>query len=335
MVQEVVSHARAGLVGNPSDGYFGKTLSFTMENYWARLEMWESKRIQFLPSPQDDSSFDGPDKLLKDIQLYGYYGGIRLLKATTKVFLEYCREHGLSLPPRNFSVCYDSNIPRLVGMAGSSAICTAMFKSLMRFYEVQIPRPVIPTLCLNAEIKELGIQAGLQDRVVQIYGGLVYMDFDRELVTGRGYGEYCHVDPRLLPPLYVAFDPMRAEVSGNYHSKLKVLFDSNDQSVHQAMREFGSYAQAAYDALLAGHPERLPALINANFDLRDRIFNVAEANRRMVHTARRSGASAKFCGSGGAIVGTYEDEAQYRRLAELLAEIGCVTFQPLIPHVLS
>ena len=50
----------------------------------------------------------------------------------------------------------------------------------------------------------------------------------------------------------------------------------------------------------------------------------------MVVTARRSGASAKFAGSGGAIVGTYEDEAQYAALARDLAAIGCRTLRPRI-----
>jgi glucuronokinase len=50
----------------------------------------------------------------------------------------------------------------------------------------------------------------------------------------------------------------------------------------------------------------------------------------MVMTARRSGASAKFAGSGGAIVGTYEDDAQYAALEKDLAAIGCTTFKPLI-----
>ena len=45
-------------------------------------------------------------------------------------------------------------------------------------------------------------------------------------------------------------------------------------------------------------------------------------------TARNAGASAKFAGSGGAIVGTYEDDAQYARLAEALAAIGCTTIRP-------
>ena len=40
---------------------------------------------------------------------------------------------------------------------------------------------------LSVEVKELGINAGLQDRVIQAYGGLVFMDFSPEIMK-RGYG---------------------------------------------------------------------------------------------------------------------------------------------------
>ena len=43
-----------------------------------------------------------------------------------------------------------------------------------------------------------------------------------------------------------------------------------------------------------------------------------EKNLQMVQAARSTGASAKFTGSGGAIIGTYEDEAMFRRLEEVL-----------------
>ena len=75
---------------------------------------------------------------------------------------------------------------------------------------------------------------------------------------------------------------------------------------------------------------RLSELVNANFDLRKRIFNVAPENRRMVMTARSAGASAKFAGSGGAIFGLYEDEAQFKRLSMALSSIGCTTIKPTI-----
>jgi len=183
---------------------------------------------------------------------------------------------------------------------------------------------------LRAERDELGIQCGLQDRVIQMYEGLVFMDFDRHLVERTGHGRYERLSIQKLPNLYISYDPSRAEVSGVYHQKLRVLFEEKKPDILAAMSEFADLAQQARDALVRGDLDRLPPLINANFDLRDRIFNVAEANRRMVMTARSTGCSAKFAGSGGAIVGTYEDDAQYARLAAAMSRIGCTTIKPAI-----
>ncbi|KAL1819472.1 hypothetical protein ACET3Z_014341 [Daucus carota] len=47
-----------------------------------------------------------------------------------------------------------------------------------------------PNIILNAE-KELRIVAGLQDRVVQVYGGLVYMDLSKNFMDDLGHGVYC------------------------------------------------------------------------------------------------------------------------------------------------
>ena len=44
----------------------------------------------------------------------GYYGGVRLLMAICKVFYNYCRENGINLHARNFTLSYDTNIPRQV-----------------------------------------------------------------------------------------------------------------------------------------------------------------------------------------------------------------------------
>ncbi len=324
------SFARAGFLGNPSDGYFGKTISFAFRNFSAEIVMYETPELGFVPGNVDDATFASPDDLLRDIQLFGYYGGIRLMKAVAKLFFLWCRERGIALPARNFTVRYTSNIPRLVGLSGSSAICTAMLKALQQFYGVAIPLEDAPTLCLEAERDELGIQCGLQDRVIQMYEGCVFMDFDKALVESSGHGRYERLDPALLPRLYVAYDPQRAEVSGTYHKKLRVLFEEKKPDIVAAMGEFADIAQQGRDALLAGRPDKLPALVNANFDLRDRIFNVAPANRRMVLAARAAGAAAKFAGSGGAIVGIYEDDAQYERLVQALGAIGCQTIRPTI-----
>ena len=324
------SYARAGFLGNPSDGYFGKTVSFAFSNFAAELMMYETPELGFIPGDVDDSTFDSPDDLLKDIQLFGYYGGIRLLKAVAKLFFLYCRDRGIELDRRNFTVRYRSDIPRLVGLSGSSAICTAMLKALEEFYGVEVPLEYAPTLCLEAERDELGIQCGLQDRVIQMYEGVVFMDFEKELVESTGHGRYERLSLPSLPNLYIAYDPNRAEVSGKYHRKLRVLFEEKKPDILAAMGEFADIAQQGRDAMLSGRTDLLPALVNANFDLRDRIFNVAPANRAMVMTARSAGASAKFAGSGGAIVGTYTDDAQFSRLSAALATIGCQTIRPEI-----
>ena len=324
------SFARAGLLGNPSDGYFGKTLSFAFSNFGVDLRLTASSRMRFVPGEVDDAMFDSPAQLVHDLRIYGYYGGIRMLKAVAKLFFEYCMEHGIDFPQKNFTAEYKINVPRLVGLSGSSAICSAMLKALMKFYGVTVPAAYAPTLCLEAERDELGINCGYQDRVIQMYNGLVFMDFDRAYLEEHEYGRYERLDPALLPNLYIAYDPNRAEESGKAHRKVKKLFEEKKPDVLAAMSEFAELAQKGRDALVAGRKEDLPALIDANFDLRNKIFNVSEENRRMVQVARNAGSSAKFAGSGGAIVGTYTDEEQFTRLSVALREIGCRTLKPNI-----
>jgi len=336
MLLQRVSYARAGLLGNPSDGYFGKTVAFTFGQFRAVVTMYESPEIQFLPGDVDDAVFKGLDELIDEIHHFGYYGGIRLMKATAKVFVEHCRECGQPLPERNFTVRYQSDIPRLVGLGGSSAICTAMLKGLMGFYEVDLPPAIMPTLCWQAESQELGIQCGLQDRVVQVYDGIVYMDFDRGHFEANRHGRYCPVPLDRLPNLYVAYDPARAEFSGRYHRGMRALFEAGERDIVSAMSEFADIARQGYEALLRGDSVRVGELINANFDLRRRVFPLNEANVGMVEQARRSGATAKFAGSGGAIVGTYESDTMYRELSAYLREIGCDVVKPdLVPSAVE
>jgi glucuronokinase len=324
------SFARAGFLGNPSDGYYGKTISFSFTEFFVDLRLSASSRLRFVPGEVDDATFDSPRQLVRDLRLYGYYGGIRMLKAVSKLFFEWCEEHSVELDDQNFTAEYQINIPRLVGLSGSSAICSAMLKALMEFYNVEIPLEDQPTITMNAEREELGIACGLQDRVAQIYNGVTFMDFERSLVESTGHGKYERLDIAAMPNIYIAYDPNRAEESGKAHKKVKKLFQQQNNDVVAAMKEFADIAQKGRDAIVAGKLDLIPELVNANFDLRDRIFNVSEENRKMVMVARQAGASAKFAGSGGAIVGTFEDEAQYDTLVKNLAKIGCRTFIPKI-----
>src|SRR6478672_11211719 len=112
----IVTHAcaRAGLVGNPSDGYFGKTISFIIRNFKATVRLWESPHFEIVPSHGDFARFDNVHAFLRDVKLHGYYGGLRLQKAVVKKFHDYCRASDVELHTRNFTLSFDSDIPRLV-----------------------------------------------------------------------------------------------------------------------------------------------------------------------------------------------------------------------------
>ncbi len=330
MIITAHAYARAGLVGNPSDGYFGKTISFVIRNFKATVRLWESPHFEIVPTDGDLARFDSVTSFLRDQRLHGYYGGLRLIKATIKKFHDYCHAHDIEIGDRSYTVGYESDIPRLVGLSGSSAIVGAMMRALMRFHSVEVPLHLLPGLILSVEREELGISAGLQDRVIQTYEGVVYMDFDKALLDGRGYGEYVPLHPPKLPPLYVAYDPDRAEVSDVPHRNLRALFNSGDPTVVQAMQTYRELTDRGRDALMKGDWDELARITNANFDLRRTFMAIAPENLRMVEVARRTGASAKFCGSGGAICGHYRDGRHYQQLTDALAEIRCQIVRPMI-----
>ena len=330
MIITAHAFARAGLVGNPSDGYFGKTISFIIRNFRATVRLWESPHFEIMPTHGDLAVFASVSEFLRDQKLHGYYGGMRLIKAALKKFHDYCGQNDIDLDDRSFTVSFETNIPRLVGMSGSSAIVTAMLRALMQFYAVEIPQHWLPTLALSVEKEELGISAGLQDRVIQAYEGVVYMDFDRKVMESRGYGIYEPLNPPKLPPLYVAYDPERAEVSDVPHRNLRRLFENGDPTVVSAMQKYRDLTDQGRAALMDGDWETLGRVMNENFDLRKTFMAIAPENLRMVEAARSTGASAKFTGSGGAICGLYKDGRQYQQLADALAAIRCNILRPMI-----
>ncbi len=318
------------MIGNPSDGYFGKTISVNVRNYSAQVVLYESPELIIEACAEDLCRFESVDELISDVRLHGYYGGMRLIKATIRRFGDYCRAQGITLEKKNFTIRYSSTIPRLVGMAGSSAIVTSTLRALMAFYGVTIPKETQPNLILSVEKEELGIEAGLQDRVIQVYEGAVFMDFNRDLIRSRGHGIYTPIDAALLPPLYMAYDSQCAESSERVHNPIRVRFDQGDPVVLNAMKKFAELAEEVRALLVAGRGNEIGPLLNANYDLRTTIMAIAPRNKAMVEAARSTGASAKFAGSGGAIIGSYENESVYRALCSKLGSLGCVVFKPEI-----
>ncbi len=330
MTIETYAYARAGFLGNPSDGYYGKTISFLVRNFRARVVMYPSARLEIRPSKADMPVFESLSDLYATTRWRGYYGGIRIIQALIVRFLEYCREHRIHLEERNFTIEYESNIPLRLGMGGSSSIITAALRALCQYFHVEIPLPVQANLVLETETKELGVPAGPQDRVIQVYEGLVYMDFSKDLMDRQGYGNYERLDPDLLPNVYLAYRTSLSEGTEVFHNNVRERWRQGDPEVVAAMKTWADYAEQGRTALLQRDHAALGRLVDANFDLRARLYGISDGNMEMIQAARGAGVTANFAGSGGAITGCYGTEATYQALAAKMQPLGVAVVKPIV-----
>jgi glucuronokinase len=292
---EGLAPARAALAGNPSDGYGGAVLALALPEYRARARV----------EPAEEMTITPPSELV------------------AAAVSRFARVHAGSVPAaaeaEAVAVDWETSIPRGVGLGGSSAIVIATLRALCALHDVTIPEGELAEVALAVETEDLGIAAGLQDRVAQAYGGLTFMDF------AGGGRRYERVDPALLPPLVVAWRSDAAEESGVVHSDLRARFARGDPAVRRAMSSLARCAREARAALRARDLRAFGRCVDASFDARRRMLALAPHHVEMIETARERGASANYTGSGGAIVAACNDERHREAVALALEQVGCGT----------
>lgn len=329
--------ARAALAGNPSDGFGGATVALAVADFGAEVVIYEWPELEVLPSAEDRVRFAGVDDLVTHVARHGYHGGLRLVTASIARFARWCRDHDIDVTQQTFSVRYGSDIPRQVGLAGSSAIVVATLRALCAFHGVTIAPAQLASLALAVETEELGLLAGLQDRVAQAHGGLVFMDFAPELLAQRGHGHYVPLDPGLLPPLLLAWRADAAEESSVPHSDLRGRHAAAEPQLIETMAGLRELAFRACTALRRGDHAALARVVDENFDLRAALMTLDPRHVALVETARAHGAAAHFCGSGGAILAVHDgDPERVTALRAALEHLRCGSCVPRIaPPALS
>jgi glucuronokinase len=159
------------------------------------------------------------------------------------------------------------------------------------------------------------------------------MDFStasERVIDGYACYAYERLDPAALPDVYVAYHDALSEPTEVFHNDIRGRFDRGEPAVIAAMQRFAAIAEHGRAALLAGDLDVLDRLVNENFDTRRSVFALPPWQIEMVDTARRCGASAKFAGSGGAIVGLYRNQATLDRLRSALSAIHCRLILPIV-----
>lgn len=339
----MISHsvpARVGLLGNPSDGYGGRTLALAVTRFAATVEATPSNRLEIVPQPTDRPEWESVGDLVERVDAEGYGTGPQLLAASIRTFvnllssvvdeaaLERFREH-------TFTLSYRTTIPRQVGLAGSSALVIATLRCLIDLANgdsgessvsalPSVPDEVLASVALAVEADELGLSAGLQDRVVQTMGGLVAMDFGRMTTNARfgvSHGQYRTIDSADLPPLFVAFRPSSAEPSDRFHSVLRERFDSGDATVRDLLHRLAGLAVEGEAALRWRNPHGFGQLLAENMRLRRQLAPVSEHQLELVDVASECDAPTTFGGSGGAVVGVYRDVEHLETIRAAMAAI--------------
>jgi glucuronokinase len=328
--EEGIAYARAGLLGNPSDVYGGKVIALSVTDFRARVIIEPSASFALLPGESDMLTFPTAKDASRAFDSLGCEDGLRLLRAALREFAAHWsgfQQLAGNDPRLRFTMRHQSDIPRQVGLAGSSAIIIAAVRALMSWFDVHIEPAVLAELALAAEVEDLGITAGPMDRVIQSYEGVMLMD----LREPRSAASYRRLSPEILPPLFLAWDPRGGKSSGIAHGDLKARWERGDPEVHAIMSEFRGLVDEGV-ALLEGAQPRMRAfreLISRNFEMRSRIFNISERDREMVAIARRHGAAAKLSGSGGAVIGVPAAEADHDKIESAYAAAG---FEMVRPH---
>ena len=115
-----------------------------------------------------------------------------------------------------------------------------------------------------------------------------------------------------------------------FHNDIRGRFTRKDPDVVAAMTEWAELTQQCRDLLISGQGTQIGPLLDRNFDLRKSLYRLSDGNLAMVETARSIGASAKFTGSGGAIVGIYNGEEMFEALQAELGKLGVEVIRPVI-----
>ncbi len=113
-------------------------------------------------------------------------------------------------------------------------------------------------------------------------------------------------------------------------NEIRVKVDRGDSFTIAVLKKLGDVAEQGRRALLEGDRAAFVRLMDENFELRRSIQEISPANQEMIAAARACGASAKYAGSGGSIIGAYRDEAMMADVKRALEAVGAVVLRPEI-----
>lgn len=298
-VAEGRATARAGVAGNPSDALGGAALAVPVPSLGAVVQLADAERLRVRPEVPEPG-WASVDQLVQHTARLGHDGGDRLVTASIVTLHHHLAAAGVAHDDAPFEAVWRTDIPRSVGLAGSSALVIATLRALAQRWEVDLPAALLAELALRAEVEQLGIAAGWMDRAVQAHGAPTLVD--RRAVPEAEVPSMQVVRPPRPVDLLVAWDAGAASPSGRLHGDLRARHAAGDPEVVAAVDELVEVAHAASQALGSADLAALADAVDRSCALRVRLGALDDVTASMVRAADSAGGAATSAGSGGAVL---------------------------------
>ena len=279
--------ARAGIIGNPTDGYGGSMISSSL-GVRAEVTISECDRLEL-------SFGDQETVIAKESDLRLDSGFFDIAKSVIRY---------LKLGNRKFRMEGVSDVPYRSGLSGSTAMLSATFGAVMRYLEKDINPYIAAETIRHIELNYMDIQCGYQDQYMTVFGGLNYLDFRTKEIYRDLEDEifatveplHAHVDK--LPFILVHTGVQR--ISGSVLKPIRERWLDNDHQVVDGYNKIAEYARLGKKALLAGDWTKVGQLMNKNHLIQQQLGASGEVNDQFISLALRVGAlGAKLAGAGG------------------------------------
>jgi glucuronokinase len=277
----------------------GAALAVPVAALRAEVELRPASRLSVRHAEHSDGWASVSDLVGHTARL-GHDGAERLVTATIVTLHRALVGRDAGPPDDPFEIVWRTDIPRSVGLAGSSALVIATLRALMARWDVALAPTEVARLALQVEVDELGIAAGWMDRAVQAHDAPTLVD--QRVDPGAAVPPMRVVEPVARVDLVVAWDPDGASPSGRLHRSLRTRLDAAEPEVLRCVDDLVDAARSAAEALGAADVGGLAAAVGRTCALRDRLGALDPATTALVAAAADAGGVATSAGSGGAVL---------------------------------
>jgi len=311
---------RAGILGNPTDGYGGSVISCSL-----------AERAKVTLSPISKKGLEvklGEESIVlssrSDFRLQGdFFDCVRAV-------IQFLRLYDLKV-----KIEITSDIPVQAGLAGSTAILTSLIGALLRVQRKKANKYYIAELVRQVELNFLRVQCGYQDQYMTVFGGLNYMDFrDKERYRSLSEEFYATMEPLTDMVEELPFLVAHTGVARNSGVILKPIRErwlEGERLVVEGYRRIASLCRRGKRALLEADWPTFGRFMDENHRIQQELGASGEENDRLINVAREEGAlGAKLAGAGGggSIIVLHPD---LEKIARVLKDAGAECILHLAP----